>query len=399
MMKMIYLPNCWMVVLTLMSRPYHFRSIEIDNFSTTFKREADSAYIRRSIKLMCLKIGFSSNSIESIMLMLTEVLTNVSKHANGFAKVSAEVIYENYRYEGLLVRIRDFGFGIENIDLSIQDGYSTAGSLGLGLGAIRRLSDTFHIESYPISRYKDNSGTLVEFTKLLKSPKNYNNNDLRYNNTEIKSYFNTSLYMPQNIHNIQKKFKWSVDGKTDKKSGTFFNGDAIYWHDNGLNLLVGIFDGIGHGHAASMSSEKAIEVMKKEKNKPINLIMDNIDKELQNTIGCQGLVLMIDKQNNELSYIGVGNIRGYIMFRGKIKTLLSKDGIIGRIYPNIALEKIPISDKSTIILHSDGISRAWLSDIKSRLKNHLDDANVVIELFRKYKKSNDDYSYVVIKNY
>jgi serine/threonine-protein kinase RsbT len=46
-----------------------------------------------------------------------------------------------------LVVARDSGPGIRNVDLAMQDGYSTGKSLGLGLPGAKRLMDEFTIES------------------------------------------------------------------------------------------------------------------------------------------------------------------------------------------------------------------------------------------------------------
>lgn len=48
----------------------------------------------------------------------------------------------------------DSGPGIADLDLAMQDGYSTAGSLGAGLPGAKRLVDVFEISSTP-------AGTIV----------------------------------------------------------------------------------------------------------------------------------------------------------------------------------------------------------------------------------------------
>ena len=43
----------------------------------------------------------------------------------------------------------DKGPGIADIDLAMMDGFSTAKSMGLGLGGTRRLVNEFSLESQP----------------------------------------------------------------------------------------------------------------------------------------------------------------------------------------------------------------------------------------------------------
>jgi serine/threonine-protein kinase RsbT len=51
--------------------------------------------------------------------------------------------------QGIQVIARDEGPGIENVELALQDGYTSGGGLGLGLPGARRLVDDFQIETAP----------------------------------------------------------------------------------------------------------------------------------------------------------------------------------------------------------------------------------------------------------
>ena len=48
-----------------------------------------------------------------------------------------------------MIRCRDEGPGIADIDRAVTDGFSTARSMGKGLGGARRLVEAFRIESRP----------------------------------------------------------------------------------------------------------------------------------------------------------------------------------------------------------------------------------------------------------
>jgi len=61
----------------------------------------------------------------------------------------------------LVVIARDNGPGISDIERAMQEGYSTAGSLGVGLAGARRLMDEMVIESSP------NQGTTVVAKKYM----------------------------------------------------------------------------------------------------------------------------------------------------------------------------------------------------------------------------------------
>lgn len=358
--------------------------LELTDFYATYKREADSAYIRRSIKLLCLRIGFSSNSIDSVLLMLTELLTNVSKHAKGIAEISATVLKQDYRYSGIKVVVRDYGPGIDNISEALLDGYSSAGSLGLGLGAVKRLSDEFIINSNPHTKYNFDTGTVVEFIKYLKSkPVNMLSMD------NLPQYHNKSTYF--------NSAKWFLDGNSEKKDGSRYNGDAIYWSNDTNEIIGAVIDGIGHGYPAYIASKLALEAIKNNKNKTVSQILKIMHKDLAESVGCQILLLKIDKNSKLLTYIIIGNIRAFVLEGSSFKSLLSKDGTIGRMLPSLSEQVINVSQPISLIAHTDGISRVWISELRSNNQMKIQVFNN--EYFRNYRKRNDDSSWLCLRNY
>lgn len=88
---------------------------------------------------------------------ISELLRNVLIHAgNGDFNMS---ILDNLDKFGIKCIISDQGPGIKDIDKAMVEGYSTVGSLGLGLGGAKKLSDDFFISS------KTNEGTTVSIIK------------------------------------------------------------------------------------------------------------------------------------------------------------------------------------------------------------------------------------------
>ena len=60
--------------------------------------------------------------------------------------------------EGIEVVASDEGPGIANVELAMQDGYSTGNGLGLGLPGTRRLVDDFEL-AHPARRGDHASGS------------------------------------------------------------------------------------------------------------------------------------------------------------------------------------------------------------------------------------------------
>jgi anti-sigma regulatory factor (Ser/Thr protein kinase) len=120
---------------------FHF-DIDGDNFTS-----AGEASVR--IKKLLREMGFSPDTIRRVSVAMYEGEINMVIHANGG---SADVEVYDDRIEIILA---DKGPGIPNIDLAMQEGYSTAPdnirSLGFGAGMglpnMKRYTDDMRIES------------------------------------------------------------------------------------------------------------------------------------------------------------------------------------------------------------------------------------------------------------
>ncbi len=75
----------------------------------------------------------------------SELARNTLVHGKGGTLTIAEVNHGGRT--GLKLVFQDNGPGIADIDRALQDGFSTAKSMGLGLGGARRLVSEFEITS------------------------------------------------------------------------------------------------------------------------------------------------------------------------------------------------------------------------------------------------------------
>jgi serine/threonine-protein kinase RsbT len=82
-----------------------------------------------------------------IVTAVSELGRNILMYA-GEGEVVVTTIDGSER-RGIVVVARDQGPGIHDLQKAMLDGYSTSGSLGLGLPGVRRLMDEFAIESAP----------------------------------------------------------------------------------------------------------------------------------------------------------------------------------------------------------------------------------------------------------
>jgi serine/threonine-protein kinase RsbT len=109
--------------------------------------ERDIVVARQKGRAMAANLGFSLGDSTLIATAISELARNIISYA-GEGMVAMNVIYDSRR-EGLLIVASDEGPGISDIPRALRDGFSTSGSLGIGLPGVRRLMDEFAIESQP----------------------------------------------------------------------------------------------------------------------------------------------------------------------------------------------------------------------------------------------------------
>ena len=110
--------------------------------------DADVVTARQRAREMAGALELTSTDQTLLATAISEVARNITTYA-GRGEVLLSVISDDKGRSGIQVIARDQGPGIENVDLAMQDGYTSGGGLGLGLPGARRLVDDFHIETAP----------------------------------------------------------------------------------------------------------------------------------------------------------------------------------------------------------------------------------------------------------
>jgi serine/threonine-protein kinase RsbT len=117
----------------------------------------DVVSVRQSVRSMAVEIGLNLVDQTKIVTAASELGRNTFVHGGG-GKAKLEIIRDTAR-RGLRLTFEDKGPGIPNIERAMQDGYTSGGGLGLGLGGSKRLAHEFAIESTP------GQGTCVTITR------------------------------------------------------------------------------------------------------------------------------------------------------------------------------------------------------------------------------------------
>src|SRR2546423_10406209 len=113
----------------------------------TINGEADLLRIRAMLRAEAQLAGLRLTAETKLVTAGSELARNIVRYATyGQGVVDIELLTMGER-SGVRAVFVDHGPGIPDLDAALRDGWSTGGSLGLGLPGARRLVDEFSIES------------------------------------------------------------------------------------------------------------------------------------------------------------------------------------------------------------------------------------------------------------
>lgn len=119
--------------------------------------EFDIVLARQKGREVSKELQFGGVDQARITTAISELARNIYLYA-GSGRITIDVLEDNGR-RGIRISAADDGPGINDIRMVLQDGYSTSGGLGAGLPGVKRLMDSFDIDSSP------GTGTEITITK------------------------------------------------------------------------------------------------------------------------------------------------------------------------------------------------------------------------------------------
>jgi anti-sigma regulatory factor (Ser/Thr protein kinase) len=270
---------------------------------------------RRIATALAETMGFSEDRRSDIGIVVTEAATNVLLHAKAGEVMICPMLSGDQAWLDLLAL--DAGPGIADMSRALEDGYSTQGTAGQGLGAIQRLSDSSSIYSVP------GRGTVTSSRFLL--------------NPELPDPHYGAINLP-------------LKGETTC-------GDAFVVIPGSGRTLYMMVDGLGHGPSAHEAAEEALEVTRKYANEPAPEILSLAHDALKKTRGAAMSVALVNHDRATLTYAGVGNISAALTKGTLSRSLVSQNGTLGAVLPRAVQEyTYPLEPDSMLVMFSDGLN-------------------------------------------
>ncbi|MBS4175494.1 anti-sigma regulatory factor [Bacillus sp. FJAT-49736] len=128
--------------------------------SVKILNEWDIVAVRQLGRNIAKELNFGTVDQARITTAISELARNIFLYAKQ-GQISIEKVFDDGKW-GLRIIAEDEGPGIQDIRKAMEDGYTTSGGLGAGLPGVKRLMDTFDIDSKP------NQGTTIIATKWLR---------------------------------------------------------------------------------------------------------------------------------------------------------------------------------------------------------------------------------------
>jgi anti-sigma regulatory factor (Ser/Thr protein kinase) len=296
--------------------------------------------------------GFDETTVGQISIVATELGNNLIKHTPLGGKLIVQVAGGN-AFEIVCI---NQGGGAEDTALWLEDGYSTAGTLGTGLGAVKRLAQEFDI-------YSD-----------------------REHGTTVVARFRRDDAHPG----------FEVGAINLPKDGEPVCGDSWATVEERDSISAVVVDGLGHGIEASEAASAAVRSFKQDPfDDPVS-ILQRAHTALRGTRGAAISTLQIDRSRGLLQFAGIGNVAALVVSPDKRRHLVPDNGTVGYELRKVRKTDIEWTSADVVIMHTDGLSSSWnLGNYPSITRRSA--STLASVLYRDFAKNHDDVTVVVIK--
>lgn len=117
----------------------------IKDQTAPLQTDGDVVKARQLVRDWAVELRFSLVDQTKLVTAASELARNTIIHGLG-GTMKVEMLNQGQR-SGLRMTFEDTGPGIADVELALQDGYTTGTGLGLGLSGARRLVNEFEIRS------------------------------------------------------------------------------------------------------------------------------------------------------------------------------------------------------------------------------------------------------------
>ncbi|PSM45351.1 serine/threonine protein kinase [Streptomyces dioscori] len=388
------------------------------------------------------RIGLGERRTAELVLAVTELATNLTKHA-----VDGSLLLRVLRDDttaGVEVVVVDTGPGMADVPAALQDGMSTLGTLGIGLGAIDRLADSLHIHSRPglgtvqLARFwprpvpprvagepsvggitrpisgeevcgdawaaRTDTGAARRDIGVPAPPTPADRVTDAYPSAAAPDWAAlTGMRRPA------VRTRTAVARNSDRNTAPNSMPNTSLRAERtgrpapvrasvagpGPGVLVMSCDGLGHGPMAAAAAQAAVRAFRTGTARTPEQAMEQVHRALRGTRGAAVAIARLEP-DGRLLFCGVGNITAALVTRTSRTTLLSHPGITGHQMHQLRTYEHHVPADAVLVMHSDGLSDRWKHTDLADLLHH-PPALIATALMRQTGTRRDDASAVIAK--
>lgn len=282
----------------------------------------------------------------ALHVVTVELANNLLQHAGGGH------LYIHYMAPigALDIAAVDHGRGMVNVERCLTDGFSTASTPGLGLGAVRRFATRFGAYSLP-----DRS-------------------------TVVAARMSESKRLPE-----MSVICVAIDGE-------MLSGDAWAVSDDGAMFLV--VDGLGHGMFAADAANIAVEIFHRSESLMPSAILQKMHAAMRSTRGAAAAIAKVNPVQRRIHFCGIGNISCAVVNENRSQSLVSHNGTLGHQMRRVQEFEYVYNPGDLLMMQSDGLSTHSKKGLPSSL---LSQAPMVMAplIFAEQLRGRDDATLLV----
>ena len=243
----------------------------------------------------------------ALNIVIMELANNLLQHAGG----GQLYIHFIAPIGALEVSAVDQGKGMPNVERCLVDGFSTASTPGLGLGAMRRFATRFGAYSLP------------------------------GRSTVVSARMSESKPSPD-----MSVISIAMEGET-------LSGDAWHISSDGTTFLV--VDGLGHGIFAADAARVAVETFHRSQTLAPGIILERMHGVMRATRGAAAAIARVDAAQRRIVFAGIGNISCMVMNENRTQNMVSHNGTLGHQMRRVQQFEYTYTPGDLLLMQSDGL--------------------------------------------